>query len=106
MHEEFSLGQRLLFCLLGDILLMFYVTGTDTLMYLLVGGFSFFIARCIMTVCFVLYPYKNNFYNQKLKIDQSKIIFSSIISLVYTGWMIIYFWHHIKSLKGNMRKVC
>ena len=51
----------LTFCLIGDILLMFFnpsVPNQNHLLLLIGGGTSFFIARMLFIIMFLIYPYK------------------------------------------------
>ena len=83
----------LLFCLLGDILLMFYVPTIpkyNNILFLIVGGGSFFIARGIMSLAFAVYPYRNN-KERCIETSIKKIVFIGIIMFIYTVGMIVYF---------------
>ena len=87
------IGGSLLFCLLGDILLMFYIPPIpqyDNILFLIVGGISFFIGRVIMSLAMGVYPYRNN-KEKCLKATIKKVVLVGIIAFIYTVGMSIYF---------------
>ena len=95
----------LLFCLLGDILLMFYIPTLipvipeyNNIIFLIVGGISFFIGRGIMTLAFSVYPYRGSEVRH-LKYGPAKLILSMLISFSYTTWLFIYF---ILNMSGSI----
>lgn len=95
------IGGALLFCLLGDILLMFYVPSIleyDNILFLIVGGISFFIARGIMSLAFGVYPYRNN-KEKCIDTNIKKTVLIGLIVFVYTVGMIVYL---DISIKGDL----
>lgn len=95
------IGGSLMFCLLGDILLMFYVPpipAYDNILFLIVGGISFFIGRGIMALAFGVYPYRNN-RERCINIKIKKTVLIGNVSFIYTTGMIVYF---ILNMKGRL----
>jgi len=88
-----------LFCLLGDILLMFYIPSIpeyNNKIFLIVGGTSFFIARVIMTLAFGVYPYRNKI-EKCLTTTVKKTVLTAIIPFIYTVYIIIWFANYMKN---------
>ena len=82
----------LLFCGLGDISLMFSdsnISQPGKLLFI-IGGTSFFIGRAVITLAFIIYPYRNK-PDKRIDFTVIKIVFMLIIPITYTTWMIIYF---------------
>ncbi len=48
------------FCLVGDIMLMFYDPKNNNHVYLIASGASFMIARLLMSLAFLVFPYKKS----------------------------------------------
>jgi len=89
----------LLFCLIGDILLMFYIPTIpeyNNKLFLMIGGFSFFIARLVISVNFYIYPYRNKQIYISLNVRQFSV--GLIISLVYTIFFSFFFTIKIENL--------
>lgn len=88
-----------LFCLLGDILLMFYIPTIpvyNNQIFLVVGGTSFFIARVVMSLAFGVYPYKSK-SEKRLKTNVKKTVLTGIIPFIYTTYLIIWFAINMKN---------
>ena len=83
----------LLFCMIGDILLMFYIPtipGHNNPIFLIIGGTSFFVARVVMTLAFIVHPHKNN-HRDRIQISLKKGVLVGILPFIYTSYMLIYF---------------
>lgn len=89
----------LLFCLLGDILLMLYIPTIDekynNVLFLLIGGASFFVAKGLMSLALCIYPFRN--VNKKcITVSVKRMAITSIFSFLYTGFIIGYFLINMK----------
>ncbi len=89
------IGFSFLFCLIGDILLMFYIPTIEkykNILFLIFGGISFFIARVIMSLAYGIYPFKNN-NNKEQCIDMNikKIALIGLAIFIWIMSMCIYF---------------
>ena len=79
----------LLFCLIGDVSLMFHNSPGDHVL-LIIGGASFFIGRIIMSLAFIIYPFKSS-QDVYINITKFKLILAILVGLGYTIAMAIYF---------------
>jgi hypothetical protein len=87
------IGISFLFCLIGDILLMFYIPPIEeynNVLFLIFGGISFFIARVIMSLSYGIYPFKNN-KEQCIDMNIKKIVLFGVVIFIWTMSMCIYF---------------
>jgi len=94
MHFYAALIQlSLFFCLLGDIGLMFYIPSIplyDNPVLIILSGTSFFIARVLMTLAFLIYPFRG--FNEKIiPVSFKKAVLVSIIPFIYFVWSLVYF---------------
>ncbi len=91
----------LLFCGLGDILLMFYIPtipGYNNIIFLMIGGASFAIARGVMSLAFATNPYRQQSgSNRYITVTLKRILLATVISMVYTVTMIVYFTVNMKN---------
>ena len=78
-----------IFCLIGDILLMFFFSPfNENFVFLFVGGSSFFIARIVLIVAF----------SNRIEAPEPKnIAIFSIWSFVYVVFMLLYFATHLSN---------
>ena len=74
-----------IFCMIGDILLMFYIPSIkkyNNIIFLILGGVSFAIARIFMTVSSILHPFKYKFIIYQMS-NTINILLVSIPILLY-----------------------
>lgn len=93
------IGVSLIFCLLGDILLMFYLPGMDKYdneLFLIIGGVSFFIARGFMCLGFAVYPFRGK-SERCIQAGIKKTVIITILCFIYTVAIITYFVVHMDS---------
>lgn len=80
-------------CLIGDILLMFYIPTIPKYnkpILLIVGGGSFFIARILFCLIFLIYPYRD-VPERIIKSSVIKLILSGVIPLILSICLVSYF---------------
>lgn len=87
------IGISFSFCLIGDILLMFYIPSIErynNILFLIFGGISFFVARVIISLAYGVYPFKSN---KEYCIDMNikKIVLIGIFTFIWTTVMCVYF---------------
>jgi len=85
----------LLFCVLGDVLIMLFCLYKQQLI-LITGGLSFFIARSIICLGLCLHPYSN--HGHFVLSTKKKIIFASIIPIVFLISFVTIFTCYIKNI--------
>lgn len=86
-------GVGLLFCLMGDTLLMFYipeVDGYNVKLFLMIGGVSFFIARGFFTIASIVFPYRGS-SEKTITIPIKKTFIIGLLCFVWTAGMIVTF---------------
>ena len=91
--------MSLLFSLMGDVLLMFYeptIPEYDNILFLITGGASFFIGRCIMALAFLVYPFNNCKYNGTMRIGMKKTIITSLVVCILMAPSIVVFVIYMK----------
>ncbi len=90
----------MLFCFMGDIMIMFYIPDKleyDHKSFLIVGGASFLIARMVISISFIVYPYIESI-NKRISFPLRKTIIIGVISFLFTGTLIVYFIIYIDSI--------
>ena len=81
------------FCLIGDVLLMFYIPSIPKYnkpLLLISGGGSFFISRILFSLMFLIYPYKD-VSERIIKVSVLKSVLSGIVPMILSVCLISYF---------------
>jgi hypothetical protein len=85
---SFLTSIALIFCWIGDFLLLFYSPENN---FLIFGGISFFSARCIWILALMLFPEKEcSFLKYKTKSLIETFLFATVI---YTGFGLFFYFN-------------